>query len=315
MLTDFTLKSQIDAAELPSEDVIFGGTTAMQEVRRRIYSSLDEKVPILVLGESGTGKEVIAKYLHLCSARAPLPFIRISCLAFSPGRPSFDASGSEGAGTLFLDEIGDLECKLQRELVQTLSVKYVNARIICSTRIGTELEDFENLQDTTETSSNKLVRLSLPPLRERRQDIPQLCEFLMKKQAKRFGKHGHLLASGTLELLTQWQWPGNLRELENWVARVVILESQDALVEELKRQVALDRAVKSAAHADELSEGSRSRSAASAAAISRVMQTHGWSRRRAAQKLKISYRALLCGLRDAELAKRRRNHRESPPMQ
>jgi two-component system, NtrC family, response regulator AtoC len=116
-------------------------------------------------------------------------------------------------------------------------------------------------------------------------------------------------------LLGQWQWPGNLRELENWVARVVILGSQEKLAEELRDQAVLDGAPNDLSGLDDNvpDEAQQAVSAATQAAILRILEAHGWSRRRAARELRMSYRALLGRLRNANAPRRRRSHKESPP--
>jgi two-component system, NtrC family, response regulator AtoC len=336
MLADLSQSLSIDPADLPNDQVIFGSTPAMQDVRRSLDRAVRESLPVLIQGESGTGKEVIAKYLHLQSNSHGAPFIKMNCVAFTPSllrsqlqqknasskagprQPSIEKEACSG-GTLFLDEIGDMDWKLQEELIDLLSSQQdeharefagcARMRIVCSTRIGAEPIG----QDPRQRDG--LVRLRLPALRERKQDIPQLCEFLMQKQSARFGKEAHRLTSRTLRLLGQWQWPGNLRELENWVARVVILGSQEKLAEELRDQAVLDGAPNDLSGLDDNvpDEAQQAVSAATQAAILRILEAHGWSRRRAARELRMSYRALLGRLRNANAPRRRRSHKESPP--
>jgi DNA-binding NtrC family response regulator len=327
MLADLTRHLRIDPADLPDEDVIFGSTRAMHEVRRRIDWSVRENLPVLIQGESGTGKEIIAKYLHLRSVPDGQPFVKVNCVALTADFLTAEMRGSHGAGTLFLDEISDMDWLLREELVHSLSSRCrthiedqaggSGARIVCSTRICTELDDFESVSDWAASGKRDLVRLYLPALRERRQDLPQLCEFMMHTQSSRFGKHAHRLTPDTLELLSQWPWPGNLRELENWVARVVILGSQEALAAELRERIALDRVVGSLDEERIPTSSSPPKApgipAFAESAIREVLETHRWSRRRVAREFKIGYRALLYELRDAGAPGRRRKHREHPP--
>ncbi len=316
----------IKAEDLPGEEVIFGTTAAMGEVRGDIERAVRDRSPVLIQGESGTGKEVIAKYLHLRWASADAPFIKMSCVAFTPSvlqaRQHTESSielmeiAREEAptGTLFLDEIGDMDWKLQEELIEQLSKRDgkksaggVNARIVCSTRVGVE-----PTASGVSGEEGTLVRLRLPALRARAQDIPQLCEFLMEKQARRFGRETQILTPNTVRLLQQWHWPGNLRELENWVARVVILESQERLADELREQSVCDG---SGVRAD--SDRMREHAAAvetQQAGVLRMLEAGAWSRRRAARELKMSYSALLGRLREANRPRKRRNHRGAPPI-
>lgn len=337
MLADLNHILSIGPSDLPNDEVIFGGTGAMREVRKSLDRAALEGLPVLIQGESGTGKEVIAKYLHLQSNPPDAPFIKMNCVALTPSllrsqlehnrvsliRDSKEVS-SEGCakGTLFLDEISDMDWKLQEELVDLLAgldlgrKESLGMRIVCSTRIGTEPIAASSPEDRDLLRTDGLVRLRLPALRERKQDIPLLCDFLMQKQAGRFGKKPHRLTPRTLRLLEQWQWPGNLRELENWVARVVILGSQEKLAEELRDQAVLDGAPADLNTLEDnaADEASQAVSTATQAAILRILQAHGWSRRRAARELRMSYRALLGNLRDANVPRRRRSHREPPPM-
>src|ERR1700757_5137814 len=121
MLTDLTHSFRIDATDLPGENVLFGSTAAMQEVRRRIELALREDLPVLIQGESGTGKEVIAKYLHVRSRRARQAFVKLSCVALTESLFEVDFPGCADAGTLFLDEISDMDRKLHEELIHSLS--------------------------------------------------------------------------------------------------------------------------------------------------------------------------------------------------
>lgn len=315
MLTDMSHSSRIDAAELPSEEVIFGSTAAMQEVRKQIDQALCGNLSVLIQGESGTGKEVIAKYLHIRSSSSEAPFVKVSCIAF-PATLQGSNSQLRSAGTLYLDEFGDMDSTSQEELIHAFSRRgadrssllgrLAEIRIVCSLRTRRESVFAETVFDC---KAGGFLRVNLPPLRERKADIPQLCDFLMQKQARRFGKSPHRLTPQTLTLLKKWHWPGNLRELENWIARVVILGSPETLAAELRNHADLDY---SPDEADAVN-GARQVSLVTQAAILRALQTHGWSRRRAAQELRMSYRALICRLRDANIPRRRRSHRGIPP--
>jgi DNA-binding NtrC family response regulator len=321
MLEDLTHSFRIDPADLPSEEVIFGGSAALREVRRHIDRALNGDLSLLIQGESGTGKELIAKYLHVHSKQAGREFVKLNSVELTQCLLGAEIPGLADAGTLFLDEIGDMDSNLQRQLVRSLASRGSaekagslkgpkGARVVCSMRIGSDA-----VNEATEHNvdgSNDLVCLRLPALRDRKQDIPLLSDFLMQKQARRFGKSFHQLTPETLEVLSQWQWPGNIRELENWVARVVILGNQQAVAEELRKQIALYVITDDAWQADK--SGPR----LSSDAIWRALHAQGLSsRRRAVQDLRVSYRALLSHLRDAELSmprKRRTHCKDSPPI-
>ena len=132
MFTDLNHSSRIDAEELPSEEVIFGSTAAMQEVREQIDRALRENLPVLIQGESGTGKEVVAKYLHIRSGNAEAPFVKINSIAF-PARIQDKNSELRVAGTLYLDEFGDMDATSQEELIHSLSKRGTESIPVCWT--------------------------------------------------------------------------------------------------------------------------------------------------------------------------------------
>jgi two-component system, NtrC family, response regulator AtoC len=335
---------RMDPAELPDESVIFGSTSAMGEIRNQIHRVLGSDHPILIQGESGTGKEVIARFLHSRSGRREAPFVKLNCAAvpaslleselFGYQKGAFTGAKEDrpglieiaGGGTLFLDEIGELHRDLQAKLLHLLQdgsfarigdseERVANIRVICATNVdllravdsGTFREDlFYRIE---------VISLRLPSLRERKDDIPQLCEHFLEKLAKQFGRSAPLLNSETVRLLMQWNWPGNLRELENWVARAIILGDADALGMELRRRLGVAGAQEShVPQTGNLKEASRrATSAASSALILRVLQANRWNRRKTAEDLNMSYRSLLYKLREVGVPQRRRSHRGFPP--
>ena len=145
-------------------------------------------------------------------------------------------------GTLFLDEIAEMDLALQQKVANALKASRrgrtgdpLNARIVCSSSgnlKGAILEGGAGL------SSHFGHRVRLLPLRERKQDIPQLCEYLVDKFARNFGRTAPRLKPQVLEAFQQWNWPGNIRELENWIARIVIFGTEEAMGHEFRRQTA-----------------------------------------------------------------------------
>jgi formate hydrogenlyase transcriptional activator len=207
---------------------------------------------VLILGETGTGKELIARAVHRISERRDRSFIKTNCGAIPAGLLESELFGHEkgaftGAisqklgriemadlGTLFLDEIGDIPLELQPKLLRVLqdqeferlggtqTIK-VNVRLIAATN-----RDLTQRMAKGQFRSDLFYRLHvfpihLPPLRDRRQDIPKLVRYFMQKTARRMGKHIDTVPSETLNRMMQWSWPGNIRELENLVERSVIL--------------------------------------------------------------------------------------------
>jgi two-component system, NtrC family, response regulator AtoC len=334
----------IDAADLPSESVIFGGTAAMREVCAQIERILDNDLPVLIRGESGTGKEVVAKFLHARSSRRDAPFVKVNCAAIPASLLEsellgYEAGSFNGAreakpgmveiaagGSLFLDEIGDMDWALQTKLLHLIEdghyfrvgggqERLARVRIICAT--NTDLEKAVERRAFREDLFYRIevINLRLLPLRERKQDIPLLCEHFLEKLARRFDRRVPPLSPGAMHLLKQWSWPGNLRELENCMGRVVILGDECALGAELGRQLAHGRTEDNLpARNGHLKDASRqAASTAARTVILKVLQANRWNRRKTAEDLNMSYRSLLYKLREAGVPQRRKNHKGLPP--
>jgi two-component system response regulator AtoC len=231
-------------------------------------------------------------------------------------------------GTLFLDEIGDMSWELQGKLLRLLQdgtyariggreEQRGRIRVICATNI--DLQEAVGRGAFREDLFYRIdvVSLRLSALRDRKNDIPQLCEYFLKKLATQFRRSAPQLNPATMHLLMQWNWPGNLRELENWIARAIIFGDDEALGAELRRQVemagALARRQPGIASLKDVSR--RATSAATNAVILKVLQINHWNRRKTAEELKMSYRSLLYKLREVGLPQRRRGHRGLPPVQ
>jgi transcriptional regulator with PAS, ATPase and Fis domain len=256
----------IDPKELPGDAVIFGRTAAMREIRAKVERALQNDLPVLIQGESGTGKEVIAKFLHVRSTRRDMPFLKLNCAAIPPGllegelfgyeRKAFvgDKETKRGIvetaekGTIFLDEVGELDWATQLKLVRLLqNGRFVRAgdteerpahvRVICATNCDLQLAVERHTFRPDLLVCLRAISLRLSPLRERKEDIPAICEYLLSKLAKEFGKETPHLSPAALHLLGQWNWPGNLRELENWIARIVVFGTEEVLGFELVRKL------------------------------------------------------------------------------
>jgi transcriptional regulator with PAS, ATPase and Fis domain len=163
----------------------------------------------------------------------------------------------------------------------------------------------------------EVVTLHLSALRDRKSDIPQLCGYLLRKLSRQFRRRIPQLNPVTPHLLKQWDWPGNLRELENWVARAVILGDDEALSAELQRQVksAGKNDIRPADFLQSKDLSSQAASTAAASAILQVLQANNWDKRKTAKDLKVSYRALLDELRDIGVSRRPKGNRDFPYLQ
>jgi DNA-binding NtrC family response regulator len=337
MSADLYQGFRLNTADLPSEAVIFGDTPAMREVHSKVERVLASDFPVLLRGESGTGKDLVARFLHNRSSRRDGPFVKLSCAAIPERFLEGELLGYEedtfpgtieskrglieiaSGGTLFLDEIGEMGWTLQSRLLRLLQDGcYVrvggfeecrtSARIICATNVdlahAVKRGSFrQDLYDDLEVMS---FRLS--PLRERKEDIPQLWDFFAGKLARRFGKSSPQLTPAVLHVLEQWNWPGNLCELENCIARVLILGDEEVIGEELQRRTTVGNAL-----GDQRSRSWHFRGMAAAeTTILQVLQANHWNQRKTTEELKRSYRSLLYRLRNAGLLQRPRGRRGFP---
>jgi len=212
----------------------------------------------LIQGETGTGKDVIARAIHQLSSRRERTLVKLNCAAIPTGLLESELFGHEkgaftGAisqkigrlelahrGTLFLDEVGDLPLELQPKLLRALQEKeferlgstrtiHIDVRLIAATN-----RDLAKMVTTREFRSDLYYRLrvfpiSIPPLRERREDIPLLVRYFVDKHARKLDRRIETIPPDTMDTLTRWHWPGNIRELENFIERSVILSKGPAL--------------------------------------------------------------------------------------
>jgi two-component system response regulator PilR (NtrC family) len=249
------LRRRLESAEAGGE--MLGRSPKMQDVLRLLDRVAPTTVTVLICGESGTGKGLVARRLHALSGRKG-PFVAVNCSAIPEGlmeselfghvKGSFTGAVSDKpgifeeaeGGTLFLDEIGELPLHLQPKLlraVQEAKVKRVggnreipvDVRIVSAT--NRELRDEVSAGRFREDLYYRLnvVALEIPPLRERREDIPLLAHFFLKKYAAAFGRSLRGFAKDALESLEGYDYPGNVRELENLVERAVALETEEYL--------------------------------------------------------------------------------------
>ena len=231
---------------------VVGHAPAFRKVLELAFQAAPSQATILLQGESGTGKEVFARMIHEKSSRAQGPFVAVNCGALPEGIIEAELFGVEkgaftGAhikregrfsrahgGTLFLDEIGEMPLHLQVKLLRVLqSGEYESVggnqtlnsdcRIIAATNI--DLADAVKENDFREDLYYRLkvIALTLPPLRERYDDVPLLCEYFLKKFSQRHQKELKLISPSAMFSLREYQWPGNVRELENTIERAVVL--------------------------------------------------------------------------------------------
>ena len=317
---------------LPTEPTIFGCSEAMRSVRDTVDKVAATNLPVLITGESGTGKEVIAKLIHCLSPWRNAPFVKVSCAAFlalpfenelfghewgafvaAQGTKPASAQLAQG-GTLFLDEIAELAPTLQAELLNLLrdgqfclavegGRRNPDVRIICAgdRKLDKDVGKGSFRQDLYYRLN--VVHLELPSLRERRADIPLILDYLLACYSTRYDRPVRPISPSLLEMLQKFDWPGNIRQLENLAQRYVILGSEHALMAELLHTrirsgglkvptgapISLKNLTKQA-----IQEFERD-------IILKELEANQWKRKDVASALNISYRALLYKMRKAGL--------------
>lgn len=295
---------------------VFGADPAMQPINSMVGDIAKTNIPVLLLGESGTGKEVYAKLLHKMSLRCEGTFKKIHCAAIEPEKfkneflSAIDGrTDGEPVGTIFLDEIDELEQGCQRILLSILMHEEntdddgdSSHRLICATSKDLEAEVAKGQFRRELFFRINGVCLRLPPLRERKEDIPALLEYFLTKHAALLRKPAPTLSEEVLELLQEYQWPGNIRELENLSKKIVAFGQAKTALADLRLEPTR------IPHRAEVLSTRSLRTAARAASqrteqelILKALERTRWNRKRAAQDLQISYKALLYKLKRIRL--------------
>ncbi|MBI2677907.1 MAG: sigma-54-dependent Fis family transcriptional regulator [Candidatus Koribacter versatilis] len=263
-----------DASARNSLDNIIGTSGAMEKLKQTIRTVAPTGSTVVIFGESGTGKELVARAVHDCSPRANEPFISINCGAFPETLLESELFGYvKGAftganqnkrglfevangGTVFLDEISEMSLAMQVKLLRVLQERVVrpvggtneiaiDVRLIAATNKNLEAMVAEKTYREDLYYRISVIPITVPPLRERREDIPLLANHFLKKYGPAAGKGIHRIAKKALELLADYGWPGNVRQLENTIERAVAMETTD----ELHVEIPVERARAAAAGA------------------------------------------------------------------
>jgi len=317
--------------ELPNDTSFVFASKRMWDIRAQCSLVARVDLPVLILGESGTGKEILAQFIHHMSPRAHRTFLKVNCAAMPAELLESELFGYEqgaftGAtrskpgrfelcnhGTILLDEIGEMPPSLQAKLLQVLqdgsfsrlgsrtTIK-VDVRVLAATNIDVRAaiaqkkfrEDlFYRLNGFT---------MSLPPLRERKEEIPVLMRYFSRKLTGKYAREPLAISDALISACMSYAWPGNLRELENFVKRYLVLGDEQMMIREIAPD--MTQPVPSGTEAF-ASEGSVSLKAlvrglkdqAELEAIAVALNRTGWNRKQAALELKISYKALLYKIR------------------
>lgn len=326
-----------EVEELSDDQYFVAASPAMRKIRQQVAQLAQVDVPVLMLGESGTGKEVVARLIHKLSRRADRTWMKVNCAALPADLLESELFGYEqgaftGAtrpkpgkfelcdgGTFLLDEIGEMPASLQAKLLHVLqdqqfsrlgsrTMVKVDVRILAATNI-----DIPEAIASRKFREDLYYRLNaftihIPPLRERREEIPLLIRHFMGLFATRYARTPLAVSPSLIEACNSYHWPGNLRELENFVKRYLILGDEALALMELgpkkdevpgRETSALDLSRNPPSDLKSLVRGLKDE--AECEAISRALRHTKWNRKEAARMLKISYKALLYKIRQYNL--------------
>src|SRR5689334_4404412 len=331
--------------------MLFGTSPKMMEVKMTIEQVADTTATVLVRGESGTGKEVVARMIYSESSRAEKPFVKVNCAAIphellESELFGYEAGAFTGAnrqklgkfeqangGTIFLDEISEMHPALQAKLLHVLQDHefsrlggkrdiQVDVRVLSATNKPLERGVEEGVFREDLFYRLNVVSIHIPPLRERREEIPVFLEYFLEKYSAHYGKQPSMFSDYAVARMMEYAWPGNIRELENLVKRYVIVGNEAQIIRELSthKPIVSSFSAPSAPAAvaappapaqpssngteiempSLLEIGRRAAMQAEREAIERVLAQTRWNRRQAAKILKISYKALLNKLKAME---------------
>ncbi len=331
----------VEVGEVTREEGIFIYTSdQMQRIKEIIDQIANTDVTVLIQGESGVGKEVVARSIHLNSFRKERPFVKVNCAALPQELLESELFGYEkgaftgayrqkqgrfelaNGGTIFLDEISEMSLSLQGKLLQVLQDREfsrlggkkdirVDVRVLVATNKNIE-EGIKNGRFREDLYYRlNVVNIVIPPLRERKGEIPIFVEYFLDKFGKKYGRKVPPLSDKTMKALSEHQWVGNVRELENVIQRLVVLGNEETITEELtpvtkeeliperKKKVALAKKIWPSlkeVHQEAIRK-------AESEMILKALEMTNWNRKKAADKLNISYKALLYKIKETSLDK------------
>lgn len=334
--------SSSPAGKLPPDEVVFGRSATMLAIRQVVHKLAAMNIPVLLEGEGGTGKEVLARWIHVHSPWKSGPFVKVNCASI-PGTLleselfGFEKGAFTGAtqakpgrvelaqgGTLFLDDIAEIDRSLQAKLLQFLQdgrfskiggqeEQSVETRVICATNKNLEQEIETNRFRSDLFYRINVVRIRLPRLQERQEDIPVLVEYFQALHMEEFGIEREPLSAAMICNLKNLGWRGNIRQLSNSIARYVLMGRDTLSSPDMPARsgiipssaissipVSLKRIAKNA-----IIEMERN-------VILQTLQANHWNRRKTAKQLKISYRSLIYKIRETRIGPARAESQAQP---
>ena len=326
--------------------MLFGTSPKMEDVKLTIDKVADTNATVLIRGESGTGKEMVARMIYSSSGRADKPFVKVNCAAipyelleselFGYEQGAFTGANRQKLGkfdqadngTLFLDEISEMHPALQAKLLHVLQDGEfarlggkrdvsVDVRVMAATNKPLERDVAEGRFREDLFYRLNVVSIHIPPLRERREEIPIFLDYFLSKYSDYYNKRPAAFSDVAIQRMMDYSWPGNIRELENLVKRYTIVGNELQILRELSTHKPIVKSVQAEAAQHEpaaktfipakageqpslLEIGRRAAMKAEREAIERTLLQTKWNRRQAAKILKISYKALLNKLKTYE---------------
>jgi len=332
--------------------MLFGTSPKMMDVKLTIEKVADTTATVLIRGESGSGKEVVARMIYASSARSDKPFVKVNCAAiphelleselfgYEPGaftganRQKLGKFEQANEGTIFLDEISEMHPALQAKLLHVLQDHefsrlggkrdvQVDVRVLAATNKPLERAVEEGVFREDLFYRLNVVTVHIPPLRERREEIPVFLSFFLTRYSEHYGKNPPMFSDYAMGRMMDYSWPGNIRELENLVKRYVIVGNEAQIIRELSTHKPIVSSFSTPTPAELnpakpakplslvasendlempslLEIGRRAAMQAEREVIEKVLAQTRWNRRQAAKILKISYKALLNKLKAME---------------
>jgi DNA-binding NtrC family response regulator len=311
--------------ELEDDFFFLAASPAMKQIRAQAALIAKVNVPVLLLGESGVGKEILARLIHKMSIRAHRPMAKVNCAALPADLLESELFGYEAGaftgankskpgkfemahkGTILLDEIGEMSAPLQAKLLHVLqdgtfsrlggrANVTVDARVLAATNIDVKKAIAERkLREDLYYRLNAFT-ITVPPLRERREEIPILLRYYMNNVARQFGKNALPISERLVQECIRYAWPGNLRELGNLVKRYLVLEDENQVLDELQmkgKDGSAEDGASPSGHGGLKALVRSLKDDAEAREIQRALDDSNWNRKVAAMDLNISYKALL----------------------
>ncbi|MBW2388764.1 MAG: sigma-54-dependent Fis family transcriptional regulator [Deltaproteobacteria bacterium] len=334
--------SNTETGDVADPSSVVWSSRAMSVIEEVLTQIANTDVTVLIQGESGTGKEIVARAVHERSTRSKKNFVKVNCAAlpedlleselFGYEKGAFTGANTRkpgrfeiaNGGTIFLDEIAEMSRGLQAKMLQVLQDREftrlggnkeirVDVRVVCAThRPLVQLVRDGDFREDLYFRLN-VVNVEIPPLRERREEIEGLCESFLTRYSARYRRPLRSLSPAMLAAFERYEFPGNIRELENMIKRIVVLESEDSIFAELEQREAGGASGRSALQdlLDEVEEtagdvplrevGRRMAQQVEREAIERVLARTSWNRKQAAKLLNVSYKTLLQKIRECGL--------------